>query len=105
LESTFETYRLRYERVGQHGANYQRWHENLRSMTEVRLRQGRAAEAVTLVRELWGKEVSSPHAREDKEHIADVAKLAIRCHQALLQMQPDAAIPAEMQAWQQAVKQ
>lgn len=105
LESTFETYRLRYERVGQRGANYQRWHENLRSMTEVRLRQGRAAEAVTLVRELWSKEVSSPHAREDKEHIADVAKLALRCHQALLQMQPDTAIPAEMQAWQQAVKQ
>lgn len=104
LESTFETYRLRYDRVGRRGANYQRWHEDLRSMTEVRLRQGRAAEAVTLVRELWGKEISNPQAREDKEHIADVAKLAIRCQMALLQKQPDAAVPLEMQAWQQAVK-
>lgn len=104
LESTFETYRLRYDRVGQRGANYQRWHENLRSMTEIRLRQGRAADAVILVRELWGKEVSSPQAREDRGHISDVAKLAIRCHQALLQQQPDAVMPSELQAWQQAAR-
>ncbi len=104
LESCFESYRLRYERVGQRGANYQRWHEDLRSMCEVRLKQGRPDEAMTLVRDLWSKEMSSPQAREDKEHIADVAKLALRCQQALLQKQPEAATPTEMQAWQQAVK-
>jgi eukaryotic-like serine/threonine-protein kinase len=105
LESTFETYQMRYDRVGRRGANYQRWHEDLKSMAEVRLRQGRAEEAVSLVRELWGRELSSPQAREDKEHIAEVAKLALRCQQALLQKQPDAAVPVEMQAWQMAVKQ
>jgi len=104
LESTFESYRLRYERVGQHGANYQRWHEDLRSMSDVRLRQGRVEEAMTLVRELWRKETSSPQAREDKEHIADVAKLALRCQQALIKKHPEAAAPAELQAWQQAAK-
>jgi eukaryotic-like serine/threonine-protein kinase len=104
LESTYETYRLRYERTGQRGANYQRWHEDLKSMVEVCLKQSRAAEAMTLVRELWGKEMTSPQARADKEHMAGVAKLALSCQRALLQKQPDASIPAEMQAWQQAAK-
>jgi serine/threonine protein kinase/tetratricopeptide (TPR) repeat protein len=104
LESTFETYRLRYERSGQRGANYQRWHEDLQSMCEIRLRQGRADDALTLAHELWNKENSSPQARADKEHLADVAMLALKCQQALLKTNPEAHAPAEFQAWQQAAK-
>lgn len=103
LESAFETYRLRYERTGQRGANYQRWHEDLKSMVEVRLKQNRTAEAMALVRELWGKEMSSPQARADKEHMAGVAKLAMSCRRALLREQPETTAPLEMQAWQKAL--
>jgi len=104
LESTFEAYHLRYERVGQRGGNYQRWHEDLHSMCEIRLKQNRVDDAMTLVRELWNKEISSPQARADNEHLSDVAGLALRCHQAFAKAHPDASAPAELQAWKLATK-
>jgi hypothetical protein len=73
-------------------------------MCEIRLRQGRADDALTLAHELWNKENSSPQARADKEHLADVAMLALKCQQALLKTNPEAHAPAEFQAWQQAAK-
>jgi serine/threonine protein kinase/tetratricopeptide (TPR) repeat protein len=102
LESAFESYRLRYERVGQRGANYLRWHEDLQFMCVTRLKQNRTDDAMTLAHELWKKENSSKEARQDKAHLADIAKLALRCHDALKKCYPGTAEPAEYPAWKAA---
>jgi tetratricopeptide (TPR) repeat protein len=102
LDSAFESYRLRYERVGQRGANYLRWHEDLQFMCVTRLKQNRADDAMTLAHELWKKENSSKEARQDKAHLADIARLALRCHDALKKCRPDTAEPAEYPAWKAA---
>jgi hypothetical protein len=102
LDSAFESYRLRYERVGQRGANYLRWHEDFQFMCVTRLKQNRADDAMTLAQELWKKENSSKEARQDKAHLADIARLALRCHEVLKKCRPDTAEPAEYPAWKAA---
>ncbi len=104
LDGAFETYRLSRERSGQRGANYLRWHEDLQSMCGIRLKQGRADEALKLAVELWHKEVESREARADKAHMSEVAQLALNCHQAWVQKHPGEAAPAEVEQWQAAVK-
>ncbi|MES2596681.1 MAG: protein kinase [Verrucomicrobiota bacterium] len=104
LDGAFETYLLSSERSGQRGANYLRWHEDLQSMCQIRLQQGRAEEALKLAVELWHKERVSKEAREDKGHMSDVAQLALRCHQALQKKQPATPVPPEVVEWESAMK-
>lgn len=103
-EGAFNTYKLRGERTGQRGANYLRWHEDLESMCEIRLRQGRAGEALQLAIELWQKEVSGQEASQDPQHLARLARLALRCHTEWLAGKPSAPPPAELAAWKAAIK-
>lgn len=99
LEAAYETYELRYQRSGQHGANYQRWHEDLRSMCTIRLKQGRRVEAMKLAEELWQKEKSSPEANADHSHLRDVARLALQCQEALIKESPNLPPSANLIEW------
>ena len=103
-DAAFETYRLRYQRSGQRGANYQRWHEDLQSMCAIRLRQGRAAEALQLAEELWSKETASAVARQDEGHLRDIADLALSCYASLKKVSPNGSEPASLAAWRMAAK-
>jgi hypothetical protein len=71
-------------------------------MCVTRLKQNRADDAMTLAQELWKKENSSKEARQDKAHLADIARLALRCHEVLKKCRPDTAEPAEYPAWKAA---
>lgn len=102
LDAAYETYRLCSERSGRRGANYQRWHEDLQSMCEIRLQQQRVEDALKLAAELWHKEIASEEVRRDKGHMADVARLALKCHQAWLAKHPGETPPAELEAWKAA---
>ncbi|MCX6857274.1 MAG: serine/threonine-protein kinase [Verrucomicrobia bacterium] len=99
LEGAYSTYELREQRSATGGANYQRWHEDLKARCSIRLRQGRAKEAMLLAQELWVKEIKSPDAVKDTGHLVDVAELAILCHEALFQKDPQTPIPAEFAQW------
>jgi tetratricopeptide (TPR) repeat protein len=102
LEGAYESYKLSSERSGRRGANYLRWHEDLQSMCEIRLRQGRADEALALAVDLWRKEIASKEALADREHLSAVARLGLNCHQAWLLKHPGEAPPAEVEAWKKA---
>jgi tetratricopeptide (TPR) repeat protein len=99
LEGAYSTYELRGQRSATGGANYQRWHEDLKARCSIRLRQGRAKEAMLLAQELWAKEIKSPDAVKDTGHLVDVAELAILCHEALIQKDPQTPIPVEFAQW------
>lgn len=99
LEGAYQTYELRGQRSATGGANYQRWHEDLNARCAIRLKQGRYVEAMQLAQELWSKEIQSPEALKDKGHLADVAKLALSCHEALIKKSPQTPIPAEVAQW------
>jgi hypothetical protein len=100
LEGAYQTYELREQRSAAGGANYQRWHEDLNFRCGIRLKQGRAKEAMVLAQELWSREIQSPEARKDREHLGDVAALALRCHAALLKQDPKTPAPVELLEWQ-----
>ena len=53
-----------------------------------------------LAQELWSREIQSPEARKDTEHLGDVAALALRCHAALLKQDPKTPAPVELVEWQ-----
>lgn len=100
LEGAYQIYELREQRSAAGGANYQRWHEDLNFRCGIRLKQGRAKEAMILAQELWSREIQSPEARKDTEHLGDVAALALRCHAALLKQDPKTPAPVELVEWQ-----
>ena len=100
LEGAYQTYELRGQRSATSGANYQRWHEDLNARCAIRLKQGRYVEAMQLAQELWSKEIQSPEARKDTEHLRDVAELALRCHAALKRQEPHLATPIELAEWE-----
>lgn len=105
LEAAYRTYQQRRSRTGSGGANYQRWHEDLRSMVEIRLRQKRPLEALRLVRELWQLENASEEARADQEFMASIARLALRCHEAAEAAGLMTENPAELAAWRQSIQE
>ena len=101
LEGAYHIYELRGQRSAIAGANYQRWHEDLNFRCGIRLKQGRAKEALVLAQELWSKEFESPEARKDTEHLRDVAALALRCYDALKKQDPAVPAPVELVEWEQ----
>ena len=100
LEGAYQTYELRGQRSATSGANYQRWHEDLNGRCAIRLKQGRAKEAMVLAQELWSKEIQSPEARKDTDHLGDIAALALRCHAALKKQEPLLSAPVELAEWE-----
>jgi tetratricopeptide (TPR) repeat protein len=100
LEGAYQTYALREQRSAAGGANYQRWHEDLNGRCSIRLKQGRAKEAMVLAQELWSKEIQSPEARKDTDHLRDIAALALRCHDALKKQDPNVSAPVELVEWE-----
>jgi len=102
LDAAYATYELRRKRSSNGGANYQRWHEDLNSMCEIRLKQDRAKEAMALAEELWRLEWQSLDARNDAGHIQDIAEIALRCHSALLKFDPSTPAPQDLAAWHKA---
>jgi serine/threonine protein kinase len=105
LEGAYHIYELRGQRSAIAGANYQRWHEDLNFRCGIRLKQGRAQEALVLAQELWSKEIQSPEARKDTEHLRDVAAQGLRCYEALKKQEPQVSAPVELVEWEKLRKQ
>jgi serine/threonine protein kinase len=105
LEAAYQCHAERAKRMATHLASYNRWYEDLKAMSSLRLRQKRHIEALELAKEYWDKVSAIPQAQDDAEHLGDTAAFALRCYEAAKKTHPDCQVPeALLQTWHDYVK-
>lgn len=104
LDQAWADHQALYERHNTSHASYQNRLEDLRAMSQVRLRQGRTADALEHAREAWRQAVAVPDSQRDADYLKYMAELVLSCWQEFKAKNPDAANPEELAAWQAAVQ-
>lgn len=104
LDDAWEWHRQNYELHAAHNASYQNRLGDLREMSRIRTRQKRPVEALEHASEAWRQTVAEASSQLDPDYLAYMAELAIKAWKALHAANPNAPAPAELAAWEKAVR-
>jgi serine/threonine protein kinase/tetratricopeptide (TPR) repeat protein len=104
LDEAWQLHRQLYSHHAAHNASYKNRLDDLREMTRIRLRQGRAAAALEHAREAWRQAVTESASHPEADYLEYMAEFALKTWKALKTATPAAAVPEELPAWEKAVK-
>lgn len=104
LEEAWQLHRQIYEKHAAHNASYKNRLDDLRSMAQIRQRQGRLSDALAHARDAWHQTLAEPSSKLEPDYLEYMADFALKIWKAVKAKEPMAAVPEELGAWEAAVK-
>lgn len=104
LDEAWQTQQQLYELHAAHNASHKNHLDNLREMSRLRLKQGRPREALAHARDAWLQAAGEPSAALEPDYLAYMAQFAVRTWHAAHAADASIATPAELGAWEEAVR-
>ncbi|MBE7493480.1 MAG: serine/threonine protein kinase [Verrucomicrobiaceae bacterium] len=104
FDAAWDLFRRLHDHHQQHNASIRNRLEDLREMVRLRLRQKRPQDALEHARDAWRQTMADPSSAGDPEYLEYMAAIALNAWKAVLQADPAAPPPAELEAWQKAAK-
>ncbi len=104
LEEAWQTQKDIYALHAEHNASYKNRLDNLREMSRLRQKQGRPQEALKHAQDAWSQTLAEPSSRLEPDYLGYMGEMALGAWKALKLADPEAVPPAEVPAWEEAVR-
>ena len=104
LDDAWQLHHQIYDNHAAHNASYKNRLDDLREMARIRLRQGRAEDALAHARDAWHQTLAEPSSQLEPDYLEYMAEFAINTWKSVQAASPSAPIPDELPAWEKAVK-
>jgi serine/threonine protein kinase len=104
LDDAYQTYEARIDLRKDSSINYRNSVDIHYEMSEIRMKQGRPADAFAIAADMWKRSKAQPAASADPGNLEFVAKQCLKTWAALQAAQPETNPPSELEEWRAAAK-